>query len=72
MSSEGAGLESGVTNLMNKVNEHNNEIEKLRTANGKLGDNVYQQEITITKMKMKLGKVSELSVEKKHYKALLN
>ena len=48
---------------MNKISEHKKEIEKLRTAKGKLRDNVYKQEITINKMEKKLGKVSESSIK---------
>lgn len=53
---------------MNKINEHDDEIEKLQTAKGRVGDNAHQQEISITKMKLKLGKASESNVKK----ALLN
>ena len=56
---------------MNKISEHKKEIEKLRTAKGKLRDNVYKQEITINKMEKKLGKVSESSIKKSVYRALL-
>lgn len=56
---------------MNKISEHKKEIEKLQTAKGKLRDNVYKQEITINKMEKKLGKVSESSIKKPVYRALL-
>ena len=56
---------------MNKISEHKKEVEKLRTAKGKLRDNVYKQEITINKMEKKLGKVSESSIKKPVYRALL-
>ena len=56
---------------MNKISEHKKEIEKLQTAKRKLRDNVYKQEITINKMEKKLGKVSESSIKKPVYRALL-
>ena len=56
---------------MKKISEHKKEIEKLQTAKGKLRDNVYKQEITINKMEKKLGKVSESSIKKPVYRALL-
>ena len=56
---------------MNKISEHKKEIEKLQTAKGKLRDNVYKQEITINKMEKKLDKVSESSIKKPVYRALL-
>lgn len=45
LNNEGGWLQSGVTNLMNKINEHNDEIEKLQTAKGRVGDNAHQQDI---------------------------
>ena len=57
---------------MNKISEHKKEIEKLRTAKGKLRDNVYKQEITINKMEKKLDKVSESSIKKPVNRALLH
>ncbi|XP_022797712.1 protein CASP-like [Stylophora pistillata] len=55
LSDERAGLQSTLTNLTNKINEQRTEIQQLRVGKEKLGDKFFQQEITITKLEMRLG-----------------
>ena len=62
LNNEGAGMQSSLTGLTTEITEQKTEIEKLRTGKERLGDKFFQQEMTISKLEIRLGAVSGLSL----------
>ena len=57
-------MQSSLTGLTTEKTEQKTEIEKLRTGKERLGDKFFQQEMTISKLEIRLGTVSGLSLRR--------
>ena len=57
-------MQSSLTGLTTEITEQKTEIEKLRTGKERLGDEFFQQEMTISKLEIRLGTVSRLSLRR--------